>query len=334
MSSLFLWHKPYMTVHIISTGAALPQECLDNQAFIERHQLDSTAEWITSRTGITQRHICGAAETTATLAATAAEQALAQAGWQAAEVDVILVATCTPDYTFPSVALQVQAAIGARTDIWAQDIQAACSGFIHALGTAHALLEQTKASKALVIGADTFSHILDYTDRTTCVLFGDGAGAVTLERKDQPGGIQIVQTGGDGQQLPHLCSSGGVGLTQTAGVVTMNGREVFKQAVRQMSDGAAAFLAKQEVALTDIDWIVPHQANARIIEACAKGLDVSMEKVVLTVAQHANTSAASIPLALAVAHREKRFKPGDQLYLQAFGAGFVWGHALLRWSAA
>jgi 3-oxoacyl-[acyl-carrier-protein] synthase-3 len=304
---------------------------VSNAALIAEKGLESTPEWIESRTGIRQRFLCGEGETTATLATAAARQVLERAGVDAAEVGVVLVATCTPDKTFPATAALVQGALGVGTGAAVMDVNAACSGFIHALAVARGLMETLAARHALVIGADTFGNLVDWQDRGTCVLFGDGAGAVVLERGQGTGaGVLGIELGADGRQAGLLISSGGTATTRDAGVVLMNGREVFKHAVRQMG-ALPALLAEHGVAAGDLDWLVPHQANARIIEAAAAALEIPLSKVVMTVGDHANTSAASIPLALDAAARDGRLRAGNLVLLQAFGAGFSWSTALLRW---
>lgn len=319
-----------VTHTIISTGSALPTLCLSNDDLRARG-VDTTDEWIRTRTGIEQRHICTEGETTATLATAAAKQALQRAGIKAEQLGAIVVATCTPDLTFPSVAAITQGAIGAPTTCAVLDVNAACSGFVHALATAQGLLAHSAQPYALVIGAEAFSKVVDWNDRGTCVLFGDGAGAIVLKREDSSTGKGIlgIELGADGTQIAPLKSSGGVATTQTAGVVQMQGAEVFKQAVRQMGQ-PPALLAKLGLTLNDIDWLIPHQANKRILTAAAESLGVPLEKVVITVNKHANTSAASIPLALDVAMHDGRIKPGHTILLQAFGAGMAWGSVVVR----
>ena len=319
---------------ILSTGSALPSRVVTN-ADLMAMGVDTNDEWIVSRTGIRQRHWCAEGESTGTLALAAARQALARAKVAPAQVAVLLVATCTPDRTFPSVAAHLHGQLGLPKDCVVLDVNAACSGFVHALGVAQALLMPGQV--ALVVGAERFSNLLDLTDRSTCVLFGDGAGAVVLGcealpagqlAEHLPRGLLGVQLGADGAQEASLFSSGGPGTTRTAGTVQMQGQEVFRHAVRQM--GQVPELLKQHgLTLADVQWLVPHQANVRILDAAREALGLRVEQVVVTVAEHANTSGASIPLALDTAR--ERFKSGDVLLLQAFGAGFVWGSALIRW---
>lgn len=321
---------------LVSTGSALPARAVTNAELVAdfaARGIETSAEWIESRTGITQRYIVGEGESTFTLARTAMERALAAAGLQVADVDVLVVATCTPDKTFPSVAALIHGALAMKPTAAVLDINAACSGFIHALAVARGLLKP--GQNAVVIGAECFSKIVDWNDRATSVLFGDGAGAVVL-RCDAPGaggtvaGILGLTLGAEGAMAPALMSSGGVATTQTAGYVQMNGREVFKHAVRQMG-GMPAVLADAGLTPADVDWVVPHQANVRILEAAAAALGVDFSRVVVTVPVHANTSAASIPLALDVAVRDGRIRAGQKILLQAFGAGFVWSDALVIW---
>jgi len=323
---------PTATLHypILSTGSALPSRVIAN-ADLMAMGVDTNDAWIVSRTGIRQRHWCGDGESTGTLALAAARQALARAKVDDSRVAVLLVATCTPDRTFPSVAAHLHGQLGLPKHCVVLDVNAACSGFVHALGVAQALLRPGQV--ALVVGAERFSNLLDLTDRSTCVLFGDGAGAMVLGCEALPSGqlprgLLGVQLGADGAQEASLFSSGGPGTTRTAGTVQMQGQEVFRHAVRQM--GQVPELLKQHgLTLADVQWLVPHQANVRILEAAREALGLRAEQVVVTVAEHANTSGASIPLALDNARA--RFKTGDVLLLQAFGAGFVWGSALIRW---
>jgi 3-oxoacyl-[acyl-carrier-protein] synthase-3 len=314
---------------IIGVGKALPQRAISNDELIQRHNLDSTDQWIFERTGIRQRYICGPAESTSTLALAAAQQALEAAKTAPEEVDLILVATCTPDRTFPSVAMQVQGHLGGKP-CPAMDIQAACSGFIYSLAVADSLIKTAQARTALVIGAETFSKLLDWTDRRTCILFGDGAGAVVLQAQEGAAGILGSRLYGDGRHEQLLYADGGVATTGQAGVVQMEGREVFRHAVRAMGQVEESWLAGMGINKEGINWLIPHQANARIIEAAARAAGIPAEKVVMTVDQHANTSAASIPLALAAAVEDGRLCPGDILLLQAFGAGFTWGEMVIK----
>ncbi len=322
-------------IRIIGTGSALPQTRLTNADLIAAHGLESSDEWIRERTGITQRYFVTEGETTFTLARDAAERALKSAGIEASQVDAIIVATCTPDLTFPSVATLVQGALGLPSQGMALDVNAACSGFVHALAVANGILHTMPYEYALVIGAETFSNLLDFSDRTTCVLFGDGAGAVVLKKEDSESKLGLLgfDLGADGTKACELQSTAGVARGRNAGKVLMNGREVYKHAVRQMGskDAVASVLAPHNLTAEHIDWVVPHQANLRIIEAAAQSLGVPQQKVVVTVDQHANTSAATIPLALDVAAKDGRLKQGDLVMLQAFGAGFAWSTAALYW---
>ncbi|MFZ2620274.1 MAG: beta-ketoacyl-ACP synthase III, partial [Alphaproteobacteria bacterium] len=272
---------------------------------------------------------CGAGESTRTLATAAAKKALENAGLTAQQLDMIVVATCTPDNTFPSVAAQVHGDISAPSYCFAMDIQAACSGFLYALAVADGFAKAGRATNVLVIGAETFTKLLDWSDRGTCFLFGDGAGAAVLQVSDKQGGLLDVKLHTDGSQEKLLISSGGTATTGTAGVVTMNGKEVYRHAVRAMGGVDEKWLQKHGVNVADVDWLIPHQANLRIIEAAAKAANMPMEKVVVTVNRHANTSGASIPLALDTAWRDGRLKKGDTVLFQAFGAGFTWAEAVL-----
>jgi 3-oxoacyl-[acyl-carrier-protein] synthase-3 len=323
-------------IRILSTGSALPAKSWSNAALIAEKAIESNDDWIRERTGITQRYMVGEGETTFTLARNATQQALARAGLNPTDIGILIVATCTPDLTFPSVAALIHGDLGLPAACTVLDVNAACSGFIHALAVARGLLLTGNAQYAVVVGAETFSNLMDWTDRTTCVLFGDGAGAVVL-KKDEAApnteGLLAIELGAEGACAKELQSTNGVARGQKAGTVLMNGREVYKHAVRQMGnvDDATNLLAAAGLKLSDVDWIVPHQANLRIIEAAAKSLDIPMSKVVVTVDIHANTSAATIPLALDVAARDGRLQPGNLILLQAFGAGFAWSSALLRW---
>ncbi len=321
-----------ISIRLIGTGSGLPQKVVSNEELAKT--VDTSDEWIVSRTGIRQRYVCGEGESTATLAHAAARQAMEEAGVQLADLDAIVVATTSPDMSFPGVSSQVHQMLGGTASAqMVFDVQAACNGFLSALSSVEAFMHTGKIKTALVIGADAFSKLLDWSDRSTCVLFGDGAGAVVLraEKGDGQEGLLDTALFHDGEHVEDLRSSGGVATTQTAGVLKMNGREVFRHAVRQMSAVAPVLLARNGLAINDIDWLVPHQANRRILEATAEALGLPESKVVITVDRHANTSAASIPLALATAARENTFKKGDLLLMQAFGAGFAWGGALLRW---
>jgi 3-oxoacyl-[acyl-carrier-protein] synthase-3 len=314
-------------------GACLPSRVITNAEMATI--VDTTDEWIVQRTGIRQRYVAGDGETTSTLATHAAEAALANAGLKPADIDLIIVATSSPDYTFPAVATQVQAALGVRHGV-AFDLQAVCSGFVFAVATADKFLVSGSHKRALVIGAETFSRLLDWTDRTTCVLFGDGAGAIVLEAAASDGkltspGIISTQLRSDGRHRAKLYVDGGPSTTKTVGFLRMEGREVFKHAVGMVTDVIKACFDDAGVAAADIDWFVPHQANRRIIDASADKLGLAREKVVVTVDLHGNTSAASIPLALDVAVKDGRIKKGDLVMIEAMGGGFTWGAALIRW---
>jgi 3-oxoacyl-[acyl-carrier-protein] synthase III len=318
---------------VLGCGSYLPERVLTNAELATK--VDTSDEWIVQRTGIQQRHIAAEGEFTSHLAVKAAQAALKNAGIDAQSIDLIVLATSTPDNTFPATAVAVQNALGI-THGAAFDLQAVCSGFIFALTTADSLLRTGAGKRALVIGAETFSRILDWTDRGTCVLFGDGAGAVVLEAQEQAGttadrGVLTTHLRSDGRHKEKLFVDGGPSSTQTVGYLRMEGREVFKHAVGMITDVIVdAFAATGESAET-IDWFVPHQANKRIIDASAHKLHIAPQKVVLTVDRHGNTSAASIPLALSVAVNDGRIKKGDLVLLEAMGGGFTWGSALVRW---
>ena len=315
---------------ITGTGSALPAKCVTNADLAAR--VDTSDEWIVERTGIRQRYIADDSETTSTLATAAARNALEAAGVDAQEIGLIVLATATPDHTFPATATQVQAALGCGGGV-AFDVQAVCSGFLYALATADSLLRTGMATKALVIGSETFSRILDWDDRTTCVLFGDGAGAVVLEAQDVAAdgpGILASRLHADGQHKDMLYVDGGPSTTGTVGKLRMKGREVFRHAVVNLASVLREVLEESGTSAADIDWVVPHQANARILDATARKLDLPAEKVVVTVDRHANTSAASVPLALDTAMRDGRIKPGDLVMFEAMGGGFTWGASLAR----
>ena len=319
---------------LLGTGSALPARVMTNAELAE--QVDTTDEWIVERTGIRQRYIAGEGETTATLATAAARAALADAGVEASSIGLIVLATATADNTFPATATKVQAALGCNGCV-AFDVAAVCSGFLYALATADSLLRTGMAKRALVIGAETFSRILDWDDRTTCVLFGDGAGAVVLEAADADGaggleapGIIATRLHADGGCHDLLYVDGGPSTTQTVGHVRMKGREVFRHAVVNLADVLREVIEDTGISVEDIDWVVPHQANARILDATAKKLGIAPEKVIVTVDRHANTSAASVPLALDTARKDGRIKPGDLVMLEAMGGGFTWGASLIR----
>ncbi len=315
---------------ITGTGSALPANCVSNADLAER--VDTSDEWIVERTGIRQRYIAGEGETTSTLAIEASRKALEAAGVDAGEIGLIILATATPDHTFPASATQVQAALGCGGGV-AFDVQAVCSGFLYALATADSLLRTGMAKKALVIGSETFSRILDWEDRTTCVLFGDGAGAIVLEAQDvaEDGpGILASRLHAEGAHKDMLYVDGGPSTTGTVGKLRMKGREVFRHAVVNLADVLKEVLEETGKSAADIDWVVPHQANARILDATARKLDLPAEKVVVTVDRHANTSAASVPLALDTAVQDGRIKAGDLVMFEAMGGGFTWGASLAR----
>jgi len=316
---------------VIGTGSALPRTVVSNAELAAR--VDTTDEWIVERTGIRQRHVAQADETTATLATAASRAALEAAGVDAKDVDLIVLATATPDQTFPATATIVQHALGCHGGT-AFDVAAVCSGFLYALGVADSMLRTGMARRALVIGSETFSRILDWEDRTTCVLFGDGAGAVLLEAReesgDAPRGIIATKLHADGNHNQLLYVDGGASTTGTIGKLRMKGREVFRHAVVNLASVLREVLDEAGLTTADIDWLVPHQANARILDATARKLDLPVEKVIVTVDRHANTSAASVPLALDVAVRDGRIKQGNLVMLEAMGGGFTWGASLVR----
>ncbi|OQW72387.1 MAG: 3-oxoacyl-ACP synthase [Proteobacteria bacterium ST_bin13] len=314
---------------ITGTGSALPARRVSNAELAET--VDTSDEWIVERTGIRFRHIAGEGETTATLAADACRAALDAAGRTANEIDLIVLATATPDQTFPSSATKVQAMLGID-DCVAFDVAAVCSGFLYALHVADSLIRTGAARRALVIGAETFSRLLDWEDRTTCVLFGDGAGAIVLEGESGGDrGVLHSRLHADGRHNQLLYVDGGPSTTGTVGKVRMKGREVFRHAVVNLATVMEEVLSASGFTAQDVDWVVPHQANARILDATARKLGLPPEKVIMTVDQHANTSAASVPLALDVAVRDGRIKRGALLVLEAMGGGFTWGAALIRY---
>jgi 3-oxoacyl-[acyl-carrier-protein] synthase-3 len=315
---------------LIGTGSALPKRVVTNAELAET--VDTSDEWIVERSGIRTRYIADETETTASLATAAAKAALEAAGVSGDSIGLIVLATATPNQTFPATATIVQDAIGANGGM-AFDVAAVCSGFLYAVGVADSMLRTGMAQRALVIGAETFSRILDWEDRTTCVLFGDGAGAVVLEARDvaETGpGILATRLHADGAHNELLYVDGGPSTTQTVGHVRMKGREVFRHAVVNLADVLAATLAEVGLTPADLDWVVPHQANQRILDATAKKLGLDPARVVVTVDRHANTSAASVPLALDTAVRDGRIKPGDLVMLEAMGGGFTWGASLVR----
>jgi len=318
---------------VLGCGSYLPARILSNDELARSVQ--TTDDWIVQRTGIRERHIAAAGELTSDLALHAARAALANAHVEANSIDLIVMATSTPDQTFPATAVTVQAGLGITRGA-AFDLQAVCSGFVYALSVTDALLKSGGFKRALVIGAETFSRILDWSDRTTCVLFGDGAGALVLEAQLQPSttadrGILTTHLRSDGRHKSKLYVDGGPSSTQTVGHLRMEGREVFKHAVAMITDVIDDAFKATGTSAADIDWFVPHQANKRIIDGSAHKLGIAPEKVVVTVDRHGNTSAASIPLALADAVADRRIKRGNLILLEAMGGGFTWGSALLRW---
>ncbi|HTP94122.1 MAG TPA: beta-ketoacyl-ACP synthase III [Xanthobacteraceae bacterium] len=318
---------------VLGCGSYLPSQILTNDELARK--VDTSDDWIVQRTGIHERHIAAPGEFTSHLAIHAARGALAHAHVDAQSIDLIVLATSTPDNTFPATAVSVQAELGI-THGAAFDLQAVCSGFVFALATADGLLKSGTFSRALVIGAETFSRILDWTDRGTCVLFGDGAGAVVLDAQQQPEtskgrGILTVRLRSDGRHKSKLYVDGGPSSTGTVGHLRMEGREVFRHAVSMITDVVEEAFKATGTTAADIDWFVPHQANKRIIDGSAHRLGISPEKIVMTVDRHGNTSAASIPLALADAVADRRIKRGDLVLLEAMGGGFTWGAAIVRW---
>ena len=318
---------------VLGCGSYLPARILSNDELAK--SVETTDEWIVQRTGIRERHIAAAGELTSDLALHAARAALVNAHVEASSIDLIVLATSTPDQTFPATAVSVQAGLGI-THGAAFDLQAVCSGFVYALSVVDALLKSGGFKRALVIGAETFSRILDWNDRTTCVLFGDGAGALVLEVQPQPGttadrGILTAHLRSDGRFKSKLYVDGGPSSTQTVGHLRMEGRDVFKHAIAMITDVIDDAFKATGTSAADIDWFVPHQANKRIIDGSAHKLGIAPDKVVITVDRHGNTSAASIPLALADAVADRRIKRGNLILLEAMGGGFTWGSALLRW---
>jgi 3-oxoacyl-[acyl-carrier-protein] synthase III len=313
---------------ILGTGSALPKRRVSNAELAER--VDTTDEWIVERTGIRFRHIADETETTTTLATDAARRALDAAGLDASDIDLIVLATATPDQTFPASATRVQAALGIL-DCVAFDVAAVCSGFLYALQVADSMIRAGAHTRALVIGAETFSRILDWEDRATCVLFGDGAGAVVLGAEAGERGILATRLHADGRYNDLLYVDGGPSTTGTVGKLRMKGREVFRHAVVNLAAVMGESLGAAGLGIADVDWVVPHQANARILEATARKLGLSPDKVVVTVDRHANTSAASVPLALDTAVRDGRIARGDVMVLEAMGGGFTWGAAVVRY---
>lgn len=324
-----------MTIRAVVRGVGhyLPERVVENSEF--EATLETTDEWIRSRSGIERRHIAAEGETTSQLATRAAEAALADAGMTPEQIDAIVVATSTPDLTFPSVGTMVQAGLG-MTNGFAYDVQAVCAGFVFALANANGLILSGQAKRVLVIGAETFSRIMDWTDRGTCVLFGDGAGALILEAEDGTGstedrGILATDLNSDGRYKDLLYVDGGVSSDGRAGHLRMQGNQVFKHAVQKLAETAHHALDKLGLSGGDVDWIVPHQANLRIISATAERMQVPMDRVVVTVQNHGNTSAASIPLALSVGKERGQIKEGDLIVTEAIGGGLAWGAVVLRW---
>ena len=309
-------------------GSALPKRSVSNAELAA--QVDTSDEWIVERTGIRNRYIADPSETTATLAHQAASRALEHSGISASEIGLIVLATATPDQTFPSSATKVQAMLGIN-DCIAFDVHAVCTGFLYALTVADSMLRSGSADTALVIGAETFSRILDWEDRATCVLFGDGAGALVLKAEEGEDGILTTKLHADGRHNELLFVDGGPSTTQTVGKLRMKGKEVFRHAVVNLAEVLNEVLADAGLHASDVDWVVPHQANARILDATARKLGLPAEKVVVTVDQHANTSAASVPIAFDAAVRDGRIKRGDLVVLEAMGGGFTWGAAALRY---
>ena len=319
--------QPTLHAVIKGTGSALPRTRVSNAELAAK--VDTTDEWITERTGIKFRHIAEPDETTSSLATEAAQNALVAAGMDAKDIDLIILATATPDQTFPASATIVQHALGCNGGV-AFDVAAVCSGFLYAFSVAESMIRAGSAKNALVIGAETFSRILDWEDRTTCVLFGDGAGAVVLSGEIGTRGVLATRLHADGAHNELLYVDGGPSTTGTVGKLRMKGREVFRHAVTNLTNVLHEVLEEADLTPADVDWVVPHQANARIIEATAKKLALDPARVVLTVDQHANTSAASVPLALDVAVRDGRIKAGDVIVLEAMGGGFTWGASVVR----
>jgi 3-oxoacyl-[acyl-carrier-protein] synthase III len=318
---------PALRAVIKGTGSALPANRVSNAELAKR--VDTSDEWITERTGIKFRHLAGAEETTATLAAEAARNALSAASMDASDIDLIIVATATPDQTFPATATIVQHMLGHHGGV-AFDVAAVCSGFLYAFSVAESMIRAGSAHNALVIGAETFSRILDWEDRTTCVLFGDGAGAVILSGEIGTRGALATKLHADGRHNQLLYVDGGPSTTGTVGKLRMKGQEVFRHAVTNLASVMRETLDAADLTAADVDWVVPHQANARIIDATVRKLGLDKSKVVMTVDQHANTSAASVPLALDVAVRDGRIKAGDIVVLEAMGGGFTWGASIVR----
>lgn len=324
-----------MTIRAVATGIGhyLPERVVPNAEF--EKTLDTTDEWIRTRSGIERRHFAAEGETTSQMAVRAARNALEMAELKPSDIDCVIVATSTPDLTFPSVATMVQEGLGMESG-FGYDVQAVCAGFIFALANANGMILSGQAERVLVIGAETFSRIMDWTDRSTCVLFGDGAGALVLEARTGSGspedrGILSVDLNSDGRYREMLYVDGGVSTTGQAGKLRMQGNPLFRQAVGKLTETADKALEKAKLSAEDVDWIVPHQANIRIIQGTAKKMGLAMEKVIVTVQDHGNTSAASIPLALSVGVSDGRITPGQVLVAEAIGGGLAWGSVVLRW---
>jgi 3-oxoacyl-[acyl-carrier-protein] synthase-3 len=317
----------------IGIGHYLPSRIVENKEFEE--SLDTSDDWIKARSGIERRHFAADTELTSDLGFLAAQSALKNAALNANEIDALIVATSTPDLTFPSTATKIQYQLGMNTG-FAFDIQAVCAGFVFALANANALILSGQAKKVMIIGAETFSRIMNWKDRSTCVLFGDGAGALILEAQEGNGdnkdrGIIATDLNSDGSYRDILYVDGGVSKTQSSGVLVMEGKEVYKHAVVKLAQSANTVLSKAKIETKDIDWVVPHQANLRIIKSTVQKLGIDMNRVIVTVQNHGNTSAASIPLALSVANQENKIKKGDLLLTEAIGGGLAWGSVLVRW---
>jgi 3-oxoacyl-[acyl-carrier-protein] synthase-3 len=317
----------------IGIGHYLPSRIVENKEFEE--SLDTSDDWIKARSGIERRHFAADTELTSDLGFLAAQSALKNAALNANEIDALIVATSTPDLTFPSTATKIQYQLGMNTG-FAFDIQAVCAGFVFALANANALILSGQARKVMIIGAETFSRIMNWKDRSTCVLFGDGAGALILEAQEGNGdnkdrGIIATDLNSDGGYRDILYVDGGVSKTQSSGVLVMEGKEVYKHAVVKLAQTADTVLSKAKIETKDIDWVVPHQANLRIIKSTVQKLGIDMNRVIVTVQNHGNTSAASIPLALSVANQENKIKKGDLLLTEAIGGGLAWGSVLVRW---
>ena len=319
-----------MNLHsvVLGAGSALPKRRVTNEELAK--SVDTTDEWIVERTGIRSRYVAGEGETTASLATEAARRAIDHAGLATADIDLIVLATATPDQTFPSSATKVQAALGIN-DCIAFDVHAVCTGFLYALSVADSMLRSGNAKTALVIGAETFSRILDWEDRGTCVLFGDGAGALVLRAEETERGILATKLHADGRHNDLLFVDGGPSTTGTVGKLRMKGREVFRHAVVNLASVLTEVLESAGLSAADVDWVVPHQANARILDATARKLGLPPAKIVVTVDEHANTSAASVPLAFDKAIKDGRIQRGDIVVLEAMGGGFTWGAAALRY---